>query len=94
MNPIRMRILFLCLLGCVASARLTTAVAQNVSLVWDQSQDTNVGVAGYMVYCGTASGTYSDVVYFNSATNTSTTISNLIDGPIFPFSTKYDILPT
>ncbi len=87
MNPIRMRILFLCLLGCVASARLTTAVAQNVSLVWDQSQDTNVGVAGYMVYCGTASGTYSDVVYFNSATNTSTTISNLIDGPIYPYTT-------
>jgi hypothetical protein len=82
-----MRILFLCLLGCVASARLTTAVAQNVSLVWDQSQDTNVGVAGYMVYCGTVSGTYSDVVYFDDDANTSTTISNLIDGPIYPYTT-------
>ena len=61
--------------------------AGSVTLAWDPSASTNI--AGYKVYYGPASGTYTNTLTVGNATNT--TISNLITGATYYFTaTAYD----
>jgi hypothetical protein len=60
----------------------TTVQAASVTLAWTRSSDTNV--AGYNVYYGGASGTYTNMVNVGSATNA--TISGLIPGTTYYFA--------
>ena len=61
--------------------------ASSVTLVWDPSTSTNI--AGYKVYFGPASRTYTNTLTVGNAT--STTISNLVTGATYYFAaTVYD----
>ena len=61
--------------------------ASSVTLAWDPSTSTNI--AGYKVYYGPASRTYTNTLTVGNATNT--TISNLITGATYYFTaTAYD----
>jgi sulfur relay (sulfurtransferase) complex TusBCD TusD component (DsrE family) len=61
--------------------------ASSVTLVWDPSTSTNI--AGYKVYYGPASRTYTNTLMVGNATGT--TISNLITGATYYFTaTAYD----
>ena len=61
--------------------------ASSVTLVWDPSTSTNI--AGYRVYYGPASRTYTNALTVGNAT--STTISNLLNGATYYFTaTVYD----
>jgi sulfur relay (sulfurtransferase) complex TusBCD TusD component (DsrE family) len=61
--------------------------ASSVTLAWDASTSTNI--AGYRVYYGPASRTYTNTLTVGNAT--STTISNLIAGATYYFTaTTYD----
>src|SRR5207244_154249 len=70
------------------TAALTwSASAASVSLVWNASSGTNV--AGYNVYYGVASRTYTNKVNVGNVTNA--TISGLIEGTTYFFAvTAYD----
>jgi fibronectin type 3 domain-containing protein len=61
----------------------TPVVAAQVTLAWDASGAQ--GVAGYKVYLGTQSKTYSSSV--NAGTATSATIANLLVGTTYYFAT-------
>ncbi|HVV72029.1 MAG TPA: fibronectin type III domain-containing protein, partial [Verrucomicrobiae bacterium] len=64
------------------------AVARNVTLAWDPSGDPTV--AGYKVYCGTVSRTYTNIV--DTGSSTSVTISNLMPGMTYYFAaTTYTV---
>lgn len=59
----------------------------NVTLGWNSSPDSSV--AGYNLYCGGASGNYTNKT--NCGTNTVDTVSNLTSGVIYYFAaTTYD----
>lgn len=61
--------------------------AQDVSLTWTPNPDTNV--AGYALYVGTNSGSYSSRI--DVGTNTLTTVSGLTNGVTYYFvTTDYD----
>src|SRR5690348_9718823 len=65
---------------------LTTSVlkvcADNVTLAWDPSTDSSV--AGYNVYSGGTSRTYTNII--NAGSATSVTISNLVPGATYYFA--------
>lgn len=62
---------------------------QSVTLAWDPSPDP--GVAGYRMYYGVASRTYTNMVDVGPAT--SATVGNLVEGVIYYFAaTAYDTL--
>lgn len=56
---------------------------QSVTLAWDPSPGTNA-IANYNVYYGVASSTYTNVVA--AGTNTTVSISNLVDGRTYYFA--------
>ena len=59
----------------------------NVTLAWDPSPDGSV--AGYRLYDGVSSGTYTNVIDVGNATNA--TVSNLVSGVTYFFAaTAYD----
>jgi hypothetical protein len=63
--------------------------AQSVTLAWNPSADTNI--AGYKVYYGVASRTYTNVVNVGKATNA--TIPGLVEATTYYFTaTAYNIL--
>jgi hypothetical protein len=67
----------------------TVQAGESITLAWDQSSDTNV--AGYKIYDGVASHTYTNVVNAGSATNA--TISGLVQGTTYYFAaTTYSSL--
>lgn len=60
---------------------------QSVTLAWDPSADP--AVTGYRLYCGTASGVYTQTIEVGSGTTT--LVSNLVDGITYFFAvTDYD----
>ena len=76
------------LIGIFAAlVRRRLFAASTVTLAWDPSTSTNI--AGYKVYYGPASRTYTNTLTVGNAT--SATISNLITGAIYYFTaTVYD----
>ena len=69
---------------CVPSSLFA---ASSVTLVWDPSTSTNI--AGYRIYYGPASRTYTNTLAVGNVTNA--TISNLITGATYYFAaTAYD----
>ena len=83
-------ILFLALLlPCAPASSVTTAPAtQSVTLLWNGNPSSDQ-VAGYRVYFGTASGSYSDSVVAGNVT--SRTMTGLTNGvPYFFAITAYD----
>jgi hypothetical protein len=76
------------LYGIVAVLTSTPAFADSLTLAWDPSSDS--GIAGYNVYYGVASRTYTNMI--SVGTNTVATISNLVEGVTYYFAaTTYDI---
>lgn len=69
--------------GFSALAPLSSAAAGTATLVWDPSSGTNV-IANYNIYYGVATATYTNVVA--TGTNTTVTISNLVEGAIYYFA--------
>jgi hypothetical protein len=73
----------------LAALSTTVQAGQSVTLAWNRSSDTNV--AGYKIYDGVASHTYTNMVNAGSATNA--TISGLIPGTTYYFAaTTYSYL--
>jgi len=73
----------------LAAPSTTVQAGQSVTLAWDQS--TYPTVAGYDIYCGGASGTYTNMINAGNATNA--TISGLIAGTTYYFAaTTYSSL--
>ncbi len=69
------------------------ATSGSVTLAWDQDVSTNV--AGYNVYYGSASRTYTNVVMVSGLTNTTASVSNLQVGVIYYFAaTAFITAPT
>ena len=56
--------------------------AQSVSLAWDAN--TASDIVGYRLYTGTASGVYTQQIEVGN--NTSTSVSNLVDGTTYFFA--------
>jgi Fibronectin type III domain. len=66
----------------------SNALASSVTVAWDPSSD--LGVAGYFVYVGTTSGSYS--VKLNAGNYTTATVSDLFPGYTYYFAaTSYDV---
>jgi ABC-type Fe3+-siderophore transport system permease subunit len=66
----------------------SNAYASSVTLAWDPSSD--LGVAGYFVYVGTASGSYS--VQLDAGNYTTATVSALVAGYTYYFAVmSYDM---
>jgi hypothetical protein len=86
-RPLRIfRLIFLAAFVLFAPSLLKVHAAQ-VTLAWDASSDANI--AGYKIYYGTASGSYSVVVDVGG--QTSCTIANLAAGtPYYFAATEYD----
>jgi hypothetical protein len=61
----------------------SNAPPHSVTLAWDPSPGTNV-IANYNVYYGVASATYTNVVA--AGTNTTVSISNLVNGTTYYFA--------
>src|SRR5438067_3721520 len=82
------RFALISLLFIVFSAAVPlSALAASVTLVWNPSPGTNV--AGYNVYYGGASRSYTNKVNAGNATNA--TVSGLIEGGTYFFAvTAYD----
>src|SRR5437867_4474089 len=82
------RFALISLLFTFFTATLTwSASAASVTLVWNASPGTNI--AGYNVYYGVASRTYTNKVNVGNATNA--TVSGLIEGTTYYFAvTAYD----
>src|SRR5437016_1774952 len=75
------------LLTIISAAVSFSAQAASVTLVWNPSPGTNV--AGYNVYYGVASRTYTNKVNVGNSTNA--TVSGLIEGTTYFFAvTAYD----
>ena len=73
------------LLGLIlflAALSTSAQTTQSVTLAWNPSQDTNV--AGYFVYYGPASQTYTNKV--NAGNATAATITGLVQGTTYYFS--------
>ena len=68
---------------CLALIPSRSLAAGTVTLAWDPSSGTNV-IAGYNIYHGTASGTYTNVTSAGTATTLS--ISNLVEGATYYFA--------
>ncbi len=68
-------------------ASFSSLAARSVTLAWDPSAGTSV--AGYNLYCGGASGAYTNIVDAGNATNA--TIAGLTEGATYFFAaTAYD----
>jgi len=73
---------------CFIAFTMSVHAQANVTLAWNQSTDPIV--AGYNIYYGGASGTYTNKI--NSGANTSLTISNLVIGDTYYFAaTTYSV---
>jgi hypothetical protein len=68
--------------GLTALAPFSALALSSVNLAWTPSTGTNI--AGYHVYYGAASRTYTNMVFIGNATNT--TISGLMDGVTYYFA--------
>jgi hypothetical protein len=68
---------------CLALLPSRSFAAGTVSLVWDPSSGTNV-IAGYKIYFGAASRTYTNVISAGTATTLS--VSNLVEGRTYYFA--------
>ncbi len=68
--------------GLVALVPFSALALSSVNLAWTPSTGTNI--AGYHVYYGAASRTYTNMVFIANATNT--TISGLTDGVTYYFA--------
>lgn len=66
------------------SIAIVQASAQSVTLAWNPS--TNTDVAGYNIYYGSASGTYTNTVSVGNVTNA--VVSGLVEGTIYYFAAK------
>jgi hypothetical protein len=74
-----------------AIMQLSASATGSVTLAWNAS--TNSIIAGYNVYYGGASGTYTNEICAGDATNA--TISGLVEGTTYYFAaTSYDALGT
>lgn len=73
--------------GLVAISTQVASAASSVTLAWDPSA--SAGVAGYNIYYGAASHTYTNMVAAGNATNV--TVSGLVSGATYYFAaTAYD----
>lgn len=73
--------------GLYALSPLSAIAASSVTLVWNPSSGTNI--AGYNIYYGAASRTYTNTINVGNVTNA--TISGLISGTVYYFAaTAYD----
>jgi hypothetical protein len=63
---------------------ITLPGSYSVTLVWNPSISTNV--AGYKIYCGSASGVYTNSVAVAGATTTNATITGLVQGALYYFA--------
>jgi hypothetical protein len=90
-NPLHSLIVILLSLLVATAIQLTfirSLHAAQVSLAWEPGQDTSE-IAGYKVYYGTSSGSYTHVL--NIGNHTSCDISGLIEGNIYFFAASaYD----
>src|SRR5437773_723662 len=79
------RLILLCLLPCILIGSQTCASAvQSVHVMWNPSNGTNV--AGYTIYYGGTSGSYTNQVLLGNVTNT--TIPSLMEGAIYFFAAR------
>ena len=78
----RAALIILSIGGLVGAFPSTSLASSSVTLAWDTSSDP--AVAGYNVYYGAVSGTYTNMV--SSGTNTSVTISGLVEGVTYYFA--------
>src|ERR1019366_5906922 len=62
--------------------QFSALAVQSATLNWDPSTDSNV--AGYNIYYGTASHTYTNVIVLGNVTNT--TVTGLIEGATYFFA--------
>ena len=69
--------------GFSALTPLCSLVAGTATLAWDPSSGTDV-ITNYNIYYGVASATYTNVV--PAGTNTTVSISNLVDGTTYYFA--------
>lgn len=67
-----------------ATVSFTSRAAQNVTLAWQPNSGSQA--AGFFVYWGSASGVYTNRV--NVGTNTAFTVSGLLEGVTYYFSTS------
>ena len=75
------------LMALSALTSISALAASSVTLAWDPSVSTNV--AGYNVYYGAISRTYTNVV--SAGSSTTATISGLVPNTIYYFAaTAYD----
>src|SRR5439155_12430663 len=87
-TAVRRGMLTLSLMALSAIASISAFAANSVTLAWDPSISTNV--AGYRVYYGVGSRSYTNSVNVGAAT--STTLTTLADGTTYYFAaTAYDI---
>lgn len=69
--------------------QLPVRADQSVTLAWNPSVDTNI--VGYKIYAGTGSRNYSITNVVAPATNTTTTVTGLVEGRTYYFAaTTYD----
>ena len=67
----------------IALAPLTSIAASSVTLAWDPDSGTDI-ITNYNIYYGVASATYTNTV--SAGTNTTVTISSLVDGTTYYFA--------
>ena len=79
MNPRLFRTLEVCLVALIFIPSI--AAADSITLAWDPNQD---AIAGYKLYVGTQSGTYSDSI--DVGNTTTFTYSNALAGQLYCFA--------
>lgn len=95
-------IIYLCLIislltSCGVDGKSSQGSSNSAALSW-QAPTTNVDgteltdLAGFKIYYGKASGTYSEIIDLNNPITTEHTIEGLTEGTYYFAATAYDIM--
>ena len=86
MNGLRRTLLLLVAVMFLAAIPAVARAASDVALAWDANTESDL--AGYKIYWGTVSGTYTNSVDVGNVTTY--TVKGLPDGKVFFAATAYD----